>query len=71
MYSLYFKCSNSSRTNGSSLYLLVVQANGPPDEVAANLNPRGMVGRIYVVNHYALLHTYIEAVVFMVSEKIF
>ena len=46
-------------------------ANGPPDEVAANLNPKGMVGRIYVVNHYALLHTYIEAVVFMVSEKIF
>ena len=23
----------------------------------ANLNPRGMVGRIYKVNHYALLHT--------------
>ena len=46
-------------------------ANGPPDEVAANLNPRCMVGRIYIVNHYALLHTYIEAVVFMVSEKIF
>ena len=23
----------------------------------ANLNPRGMVGRIYIVNHCALLHT--------------
>ena len=32
-------------------------ANGPLGVVAANLNPRGMVGRIYVVNHYALLHT--------------
>ena len=29
----------------------------PPGVVAANLNPRGMVGRIYVVNHNALLHT--------------
>ena len=27
-------------------------ANGPPAVVAANLNPRGMVGRIYVVNPY-------------------
>ena len=25
--------------------------------MAANLNPRGMVGRIDVVNHYALQHT--------------
>ena len=32
-------------------------ANGPLGVVAANLNSRGMVGRIYVVNHYALLHT--------------
>ena len=24
---------------------------------ATNLNPRGMAGRIYEVNHYALLHT--------------
>ena len=23
----------------------------------ANLNPRGMIGRIKIVNHYALLHT--------------
>ena len=23
----------------------------------ANMKPRGMVGRIYIVNHYALLHT--------------
>ena len=32
-------------------------ANGPLGVVAANLNPRGMVGRIYIVNHYALLNT--------------
>ena len=32
-------------------------ANDPPDVAAANLNPRGMAGRIYVVNHYTLLHT--------------
>ena len=29
----------------------------PPGVAAANLNPRGMVGRINVVNHYALLQT--------------
>ena len=28
-----------------------------PGVMAANLNPRGMVGRIDVVNHYALQHT--------------
>ena len=43
-------------------------ANGPPGVVAAILNPRGMVGRIYIVNHYALQHINIEAVRFMVSE---
>ena len=32
-------------------------ANDPPGVVATNLNPRGMVGTIYVVNHFALLHT--------------
>ena len=30
-------------------------ANGP--QVADDLSPRGMVGRSYVVNHYALQHT--------------
>ena len=33
-----------------------VGANGPPGVVASNLNPRGMVGRIYVVDHYVLQH---------------
>ena len=31
-------------------------ANGP--RVVANLDPRGMVGRIYVGNHLTSLHTY-------------
>ena len=31
--------------------------NNPPGVVAANLNPRGMVGRINIVNHYALIQT--------------
>ena len=38
-------------------FMSLMAANGPPGEVASNLNPRGMVGRIYVVNLYALLHT--------------
>ena len=32
-------------------------ANDPLGVAAANLNPRGMAGRIYVMNHYTLLHT--------------
>ena len=32
-------------------------ANDPQVVVATNLNPRGMVGRINVVNYYASLHT--------------
>ena len=31
--------------------------NDPQGEVAANLKPRGMVGRINVVNYYASLRT--------------
>ena len=42
-----------------------MRANEPWD--VANLNPRGMVGRIYVVDHLKLLH----AVGLMISEKIF
>ena len=34
-----------------------IAANDPLGVVVANLNHMGMVGRIYVVNHYALLHT--------------
>ena len=30
--------------------------------------PRGMVGRIYVVNHYALLHSKYRSCRFMVSK---
>ena len=29
-----------------------------PGVVVANLNPRGMIGRVYIVNHYALINTY-------------
>ena len=46
-----------------------IGANGPPGVVAANLSPKGMVGRIKLVNHCFMLN--IEAVGFMVSEKIF
>ena len=33
--------------------------------------PRGMVGRIYVVNHYVLLHTTYRGCRFMVSKDFF
>ena len=36
----------------------------------ANLNPRAMVGRIYVEDHQTMLHTLL-ALGLMVSEKIF
>ena len=42
-------------------------ANVPPGVVAASLNPRGMVGRIYIVYHYTFLLN-IEAVGFMDAE---
>ena len=32
-------------------------ANVSSGVVAATLNPRGMVARIYIVNHYKFLHT--------------
>ena len=32
-------------------------ANVSPGVVAATLNPRGMVARIYLVNHYTFPHT--------------
>ena len=28
-----------------------------PDVVVANLNPRGIVGRVYIVNRYILINT--------------
>ena len=31
-------------------------ANDPQGVVVANLNPRGMVGRVNIVNYYASLH---------------
>ena len=33
------------------------RVSGSLNMTVAKLNSRGMVGRIYVVNHYALLHT--------------
>ena len=53
-----------------------MEANDPLGFVAAKLNPRGMIGRIYmyVVNHYALAICYllnIEDEGLMVSDKIF
>ena len=33
--------------------------------------PRGMAGRIYIVNHYALLHTKYRSCRFMVSKVFF
>ena len=32
-----------------------MEANGPWG--VASLDPRGLIGRIYVVDHYTLLHT--------------
>ena len=38
----------------------------------ASLNPRGLIVRIYVVDHYILLHTkYISSVLMFSEKKIF